>query len=208
MGRFFRRMISLCAVMALLFLCAGCGEAKEYPPYYEKVKGQLGQNVETVIAAMELAPEDFTYEHPFYIYRKPVQYMGYDFNMQLVTNGKGLCFTVMLIMLVEEEPARAAETIVDLRDRMLKMYGSSEVNEYQEDGPQLETVTYDALYSRFADEAATGKDALEWTLEEKANATDNDIYMLFSYAYPVADTEGSAVVIKLVYALETEMERP
>jgi len=209
MYKLFCRIVSLCTALSLLFMCAGCGAKKEYPPYYEKVKGLLGQDVEAVVAAMELNQEDFVYDHPFYIYNKPVQYMGYDFDMQLVTDGNGAIVTVMFMMLVEEDPEMAANTVVDLRDRLMKIHGESEPNKYQEGRPRLETTTYDELYSGFTDEEKSSRDALEWTLEKNAKPTKKDIYMLFSYAYPVAYPaevpERSAVMIRVLYALKTEM---
>ena len=208
MYKSFCRIVLLCMTLTLLFMCAGCGEKKAYPPYYEMVKDLLGQDVETVVAAMELNQEDFTYEHPFYIYNKPVQYMGYNFDMRLVTDGKGACFTVMFIMLVEEDPELAANTIVDLRDRLIKTNGEPETNSYQEGRPRLETTTYDELYSGFTDKENHSRDALEWTLQRNVKSTGKDIYMLFSYGYPAGITESDAVEIRVLYALETEMELP
>lgn len=202
-----RGIVALGMALVLLFLCAGCGEnkteKKDYPPYYETVKGLFGQNIETVITAMELKTEDFTYEHPLYSYNQPVQYLGHDFTMRLTVNGEGNCVNVMFTILVEDDPEKAANTTLDIRDKLMALYGESETNKYHDGRPQLETMTYDALYTELSNDENAGSKGLQWILGKETGPAKKDSSLIFTCAYPVAGNDSRATLIRLVYTLDT-----
>ena len=212
-----RRAVLLSIVLILLFVCTGCGEKeveqppakKEYPPYYEIMKEMFGQDINSVIKALELKQEDFSFDYPFYTYSKPVEYLGYDFNMRLVTNSSGACVNVTFIMLLQDDPEGAAHTVVDLRDALMKAYGESETSGYHEGRPLLETITYDELYKRITDETEQGTNGLRWTLDEEVKP-EKDTYMMItcSYGYPEVNIGNGDVSVTIVYALETDRIAP
>ena len=162
------------------------------------------EDVETVISAMGLKMEDFTYAHPLYNYNTPVKYLDQDFTMRVATNGKDAFGGVMFMMVVEDDPEKAANIMVDLRDKLIKLYGKSETNKYSEGRPKLETMSYDEIYGEItAKEASgTGNMSLQWKLAEDKNSTGKDSVLLFTCSHHLAGYEGSAAGIKIQYGWE------
>lgn len=214
------------AVLVIVMLpMAGCSPKVEYPPYYKEASGAFGQDVEAVIAQMGLTMEDFEYRDSIYWYKETVEYLGYNFQMRLITYrmdaAREVC-GIMYLLNYDAVPEEAANAAIDIRNKLMEGYGESYVaSKYMTERPRLETITFDEMLEIFSDKSRTDGTAygggLKWILSKDLSTVPEDIQesyapncisMRFGIGYPVADSlneEGlGTALIKLEYGLTTD----
>ena len=178
-----RRWMALVLVAALLLSCTGCAfftgtsdeDALRYPfyrpkrpddpPYYDVVYTDLGKDLETVISAMGLKPEDFEnrYGDDYWYYKEPVEYLDYDFQMMLEYQQKEHVARVIAVqfeLLFDGQPEEAAAAVIDLRE---KLEGYRTPDAYTTDKEvALQKITEDELINIFSDPEDSTEMMQEW----------------------------------------------
>lgn len=230
-----RRWMALVLVAALLLSCTGCSffhgtsnkkelqilryhpERPDDPPYYDEVMRNLGQDLETVISAMGLKPEDFEerYGDGYWYYQEPVEYLNYDFQMMLEYQEKEHVARVISIryaLFYDGDPEEAADTVVYLREK-LEGYHTPDI--YTTDKEvTLQKVTEEELVRIFSAPEDSAEMMQEWVSyndlsEVPVDPLDprefNCTSVKFAVSYPDPSGEVAAVTqrvgISLTYGL-------
>lgn len=232
------RIFLVCVVV--LVLCAGCSSTEvkvaqptiDHPPYCEAFLKVQGKPLGEVLPALGLKAESFTHDEnkPQYILNEPVEFLGYEFEMQLLTQWYGFgpeseTVIAACYILKAETPEAGAEIVADLRDKLLKGYGAayngrkyySAIPDIKSTSPPspLNKYTKEDLLSEFT-EGSGGRVRLEWLLSVDLSHIPQQVQFVESYPYtcitatlsgeyPVTDTPENGqtpyVLIQLNYAL-------
>lgn len=230
-----RRWMALVLAAALLLSCTGCSflhgtsnkkelyllryhpEHPDDPPYYDEVMRNLGQDLETVISAMGLKPEDFEnrYGDCYWYYKDPVEYLDYDFQMMLEYQEKEHIARVVSIryaLFCDEDPEKAADTLVELRE---KLEGYHAPDTYTTDKEvTLQEVTKEELVRIFTDPEGSAEMSQAWVSYDDLSEVPIDpldprefnctsVEFAVSYPDPSGAIDGAAqrVSISLTYGL-------
>lgn len=119
-------MIAAC----MLFLCGCAGEEAAKPPYADLVPELITADMDTVLGAFALTREDITFISSSDGYRlnNPVEIMDQDYEMFLhffdVEEGTGF-LGITYRARVSCNESKAANTSIDLRDKLVSLYGPS-----------------------------------------------------------------------------------
>ena len=177
------RWIALLLITALLLCSTGCvftngtddEDKLKYPmynppkpedmPYYNALLQSIGQELETVIAAMGLQQEDFeeTNADGCWYYKEPVKYLGQEFRMLLEYRQEEHVSRVTALRFeleVDGDPETAAETVAALRE---KLEGYHAPDAYTTDQKvTLEVATEDELTAIFSDSEHPAEMMQQW----------------------------------------------
>lgn len=217
----------------ILLLCAGCSGSGtkvatptiEYPAYCSEFLEVVGQDMDTVLAAMGLTVADLQNEGSWYVLTKPVEYLGHTFEMRLNTvaiNADSRYVHSVVYLLYDETPEAGVQTVTDLRDQLLEGYGPAYnapkysngnygVEETNPPSP-LNTLDQTALLEQFTKEDgySTG---MEWLLSTDVGQLPEETASMWRgesptcitgelvTAYPAQEDGKNVVLTKLTYGL-------
>lgn len=222
----------------VLLLCAGCSSSGakvakpsiDYPPYCGEFLKVVGKDMKEVLPALGLTAEDFrdeTQTGGWYILNQNVEYLGQTFEMRLATTaGKdGARYVQELVYsLREESPEAGAQTVTDLRDQLLKGYGTAYnapkyadgnygEEETREPSP-LNTMDKAALLEQFTADGGYSE-SLQWLLSTDVSNLPKEALSLWSdpptcvtgvleTVYPVAEDGKTVVLTQLTFGLSRD----
>lgn len=230
-----RKCTVILLVVALLLGCTGCAfftgtsdedalkyprykpERPDDPPYYGVLYTDLGKDLETVISAMDLKPEDFEnrYGDCYWYYKEPVEYLDYDFQMMLEYQQKEHVARVIAVrfeLLFDGQPEEAAAAVIDLRE---KLEGYHTPDAYTTDKEvTLQKATKEELVKIFSDPEDSAEMMQEWVSYNdlshvpidpldpgEFNCTSIKFGVSYSGSTGAEDGETQKVCISLSYGL-------
>lgn len=126
-----KKLILFCSAVILILTFAGCADIEaNKPPYADLVPELITADMDTVLSAFDMTREDITLVSAAdgYQHNKPVQIMGQDYEMFLhfydvenETDFLGITYRVRISC----GEKKAAKTAIDLRDKLVSLYGPS-----------------------------------------------------------------------------------
>lgn len=229
-----KRIRIVLALFLVVLTCAGCASSGvqvskpnvDYPPYCEAFLNVVGQSVQEVISAVGLTVEDFQDDtkNGWYILKEPVEYMGLSFEMRISVAHHGeedkryahaICYLNR-----QEDVNIGAETVIDLRDKLVKGYGKPYnpfAGKKEQEKRPLEGYDKDALFKLFAEKENGHNVGLDWLLSVDVDKVPKEVmddYKLpptcitaaLRTSYPVIENEKTFVLTRLDFGLSNSYQ--
>lgn len=209
-----KRMTAFCLLLAVILTGCSGAEAAAKPPYADLVPELVMGNMDTVLSAFGFTREDITFISAADGYRlnKTVEIMGYDYEMFLhfydvenETDFLGITYRARISC----SEKKAANTAIDLRDKLVSLYGPSTRPSGTSNSLSLADASAKELAS-YMSENKTNTRGMRWVLDESVENLSDQLKTFYDegcvslkYWVDHFQTEnGDMLQLQLVYCVD------
>lgn len=210
-----KKLILFCSAIVLILALASCADTGASRPLYaDLVPGLVTADMDTVLAAFGLAREDITFVSAADGYRlnEPVEIMGSNYEMFLhfydvenETDFLGITYRARISC----SEKKAANTAIDLRDKLVSLYGPSTRPSGTSNSLSLADASAKELASYMSENEINTR-GMRWVLDESVENLSDQLKTFYdegcvSLKYWVDHFEtdtGDVLQLQLVYCLD------